>query len=57
MLIAWLKEIQKKDKNRKILLKKDRFVQAKSDNIELKLNSLKGYCIESLKLMKYGKNL
>ena len=49
-------DTQKKIKTKKFLLKKkDRFVQAKSDNIELKLNSLKGYCIESLKLMKYGK--
>tara|TARA_Y100001958_G_C21247397_1_gene578624 strand:- start:3167 stop:5035 length:1869 start_codon:yes stop_codon:yes gene_type:complete len=49
-------DIEKKIKTEKFLLKKrDRFVQVKSDNIELKLNSLKGYCIESLKLMKYGK--
>ena len=49
-------DTEKKIKTEKFLLKKkDRFVQAKSDNIELKLNSLKGYCIESLKLMKYGK--
>ena len=50
------KDSEKKIKPEKFFLKKkDGFVNVKSNNIELKLNSLKGYCIESLKLMKYGK--